>query len=575
MHATHRFLFAAALVCVAVVPALAANERPIIDYSSIFHPVVARNGMVATQDARVSRIGVDILKAGGNAVDAAVAIGFALAVTLPRAGNLGGGGFMLVYLEKEGRTIAIDYREAAPANARRDMFLGPSGEVDPSLSRYGHMAAGIPGTVAGLIHALENYGTMDLKTVIAPAIRLAREGFAISFDLSGALKRRGKRLKVSKAAAAIFFKPGGGFYEGGERLVQKDLAWTLEQIARDGRAAFYEGEVAAKIVADMAAHGGLITARDLKNYKVIERAPVEGSYRGYTIRAMPPPSSGGVHLVQLLNILEGDDIAGLGHNSAATLHLMAEAMKLAYADRSEYLGDPDFHDVPVAGLTAKEYAAGQRKSISPDRARPSSEIKPGQPAPPESPDTTHYSVMDGHGNVVANTYTLNFSYGSGHVVAGAGFLLNNEMDDFAAKPGVPNAFGLMGGEANAVEAGKRPLSSMTPVILFRDGKPFLVTGARGGSTIITVVLQTILDVVDHGMNVAAAAAAPHIHHQWLPDKLFVEPGISPDTIRLLEAKGHNVQQRGAMGSTQTIMRRDGLFFGAADPRRQDAAAIGY
>jgi gamma-glutamyltranspeptidase/glutathione hydrolase len=410
---------------------------------------------------------------------------------------------------------------------------------------------------------------------MAPAIFLAKNGVTVSPQMADALGRREERLSKHAATARIFLHADGTALASGEVLVQKDLARSLALIASQGADAFYRGEIAEKIATDMEANGGLITLEDLKSYRALERTPVRGSYRGYEIYSMPPPSSGGVHLVQLLNILEDYPIAFLGHNTANTIHVMAEAMKLAYADRSRYLGDPDFWDVPVAGLTSKAYAAKLRKRISLRYATPSNNIKPGDPLPYESNETTHFSVMDSAGNVVSNTYTLNFSFGSGIVAAGTGILLNNEMDDFSAKAGVPNAYGLIGGEANAIEPAKRPLSSMTPTILFRDGKPLLATGSPGGSRIITTVLQIIMNVVDHDMNIAAATAASRIHHQWLPDKLRVEVGISDDTLDILSAMGHHIEIGNAMGSTQSVMHIEQGFFGAADPRRVGALAQGY
>ncbi|NIP46807.1 MAG: gamma-glutamyltransferase [Gammaproteobacteria bacterium] len=552
-----------------------ARDTGGVSSRDVFRPVHARHGMVSTQEARATRIGVDILERGGNAVDAAVAIGFALAVTLPRAGNLGGGGFMMVHMARSGETVAIDYREMAPAGANRDMYLDAEGEVDKQRARFSHLSVGVPGTVAGLAMALEKFGTMSLAEVMAPAIALARDGITVSQQMADALERRSKRLGRHPATARIFFNADGTPLAAGERLVQSDLAWSLTRISEQGPGAFYGGEIAELIAAEMAANGGLITKEDLKSYRAVLRTPVHGTYRGYDVYSMPPPSSGGVHVIQLLNILEDYPIAFLGHNSADTIHLMAEAMKLAYADRSRYLGDPDFAEVPVSGLTSKAYAARLRASISLDRATPSTRIEPGDPLPFESNETTHYSIMDRNGNVVSNTYTLNFSYGTGIVAAGTGILLNNEMDDFSAKPGVPNAFGLIGGEANAIEPGKRPLSSMSPAIVFKDGKPRFATGTPGGSRIITTTLQIIMNVVDHGMNIAAATAAPRIHHQWLPDELRVEVGISPDTLDLLSVRGHRVKVGNAMGSTQTVMRIDTGFLGAADPRRAGALAQGH
>ncbi len=553
----------------------AAQETAVVSPRDIFHPVFAENGMVASQEATATRIGVDILKRGGNAIDAGVAVGFALAVTLPRAGALGGGGFMMVHHAETGETVAIDYREMAPAAAHRDMYLDAAGEVDTQLARYTHHAAGVPGAVAGLVHVLDRYGTLPLAEVLAPAIRLAERGILVTQDLSGSLESRRERLQRWPATAAIFYHEDGRPYRPGERLIQVDLAWSLRQIAAHGADAFYKGAIAERIAADMAAHGGPMTLEDLAAYRVAVRAPVRGTYRGYEIASMPPPSSGGVHLVQILNLLEDYPLASLGHNGAEGLHLMAESMKLAYADRSQHLGDPDFWPVPVAGLISKAYAESLRATIDPARARPAAEIAAGDPMPYESPETTHYSVMDRWGNVVSNTYTINFGYGSGIVAAGTGILLNNEMDDFSAKPGVPNAYGLLGGDANSVAPAKRPLSSMTPTILFKDGKPLLATGSPGGSRIITTTLQIILNVVDHGMNIAAATAAPRVHHQWLPDELRVEAGLSPDTIALLESKGHKVVVKNVMGSTQSILRADEGFYGASDPRRQGALTLGF
>ena len=564
------------LLCLAVlaiaVPAPAAT--PIIDYRDRFHPVVGKAGMVVSQEALASAVGARILERGGNAVDAAVAVGFALAVTLPQAGNLGGGGFMLVHLAEGDTTVAIDYREVAPRAAHRDLFIGEDGAVDTRLARFSHRAAGVPGTVAGLTHALEHYGSLPLGEVLAPAIALAEKGIEVSRPLAFSLARARDRLRRFPAAAGYFLRPDGSALQVGDRLRQPDLARTLRRIAADGRAAFYEGGVAELIVAEMAAHQGLISAADLADYRVVEREPVWGDYRGYRIAAMPPPSSGGVHLVQMLNILEGWELSGLGHNSAAYLHRLIEVMRRAYADRSRYLGDPDFVAVPVAELTAKSYAARLRKSIDLQRATPSSAVAPGLDIPAESPQTTHFSVWDSEGNVVSNTYTLNFSYGSGIAVAGAGFLLNNEMDDFSAQPGVPNAYGLLGGEANAIAPRKRPLSSMTPAILFRDGKPVLATGSPGGPVIITAVLQTLLNVIDFEMNVAEASARPRIHHQWQPDEVYHESGISPDTLALLRGMGHHlVPSPRVLGRTQSIASDGALYYGANDTRWPGGAAV--
>ncbi|TVS08896.1 MAG: gamma-glutamyltransferase [Gammaproteobacteria bacterium] len=568
-----RLILLALIVLLPAAPVVA--DEAIFSERDIFHPVFGQNGMVSTQEELATRIGVEILEAGGNAVDAGVAIGFALAVTLPRAGNLGGGGFMLIHSAEDDETVALDFRETAPAAAHRDMYLDEDGNVVPGRSRFTHLAVGVPGSVAGLALAAERYGTRPLAELIAPAIKLAEEGITVTPDLANSLASLRARFEPWPASRSIFFDDAGQPLGVGATLVQSDLAHSLRLIAEQGTSAFYDGEIAERLVADMEAHGGLITREDLRGYQPVMREPVTGTYRGHEIISMPPPSSGGAHIVQILNTLEGFPLADLGHNSAAAIHLLAEGMKLAYADRSEYLGDTDFVDVPLAELTAKSYGEALRASIDPDRARPAEEIRPGRLLPFESNDTTHYSVMDSAGNVVATTYTINFSYGSGIVAAGTGILLNNEMDDFSAKPGVPNAFGLIGGDANAVEPGKRPLSSMTPTLVRRDGEIVLATGSPGGSLIITSVLQILLNVIDYDMNIAAATAAPRIHHQWLPDELRIERGLSVDTLRLLEALGHNVQERDAMGGTQSIMRGPGGFYGASDPRRPGALTLGY
>ena len=568
-------LLAALFVAVpGLAPAQQLDTAILSDLDRI-HPVYATQGMVATQEAMATQVGLNILKQGGNAVDAGVAIGFALAVTLPRAGNLGGGGFMIVRDGDTGETVAIDFREMAPAAATRDMFLDDKGEADAEKSRYTYLAVGVPGTVAGMALALERYGTMSLRDVIAPAITLADRGIPVSEDLAKSLVAAKERMSKSPASMAIFFKPDGVPYEAGETLAQKDLAKSLRLIAEQGPNAFYEGDIADKIVADMEANGGLITKEDMKNYEVKVREPVRGDYRDYEIVSMPPPSSGGIHVIQILNILENYPIKELGHNTAATIHRMAEAMKLAYADRSEYLGDPDFWKVPVKALTSEDYAKKLFEGIDTEKARSAEEIKPGDLAPYESNETTHYSVVDKAGNIVSTTYTINFSYGTGLTAAGTGILLNNEMDDFSAKPGVPNAYGLIGGEANAVEPGKRPLSSMTPTIVLKDGKPFLVTGSPGGSRIITTVLQIIMNVIDHDMNIAEASIAPRIHHQWLPDEIRTEEGLNGDTIRLLEGLGHTVAIKDTMGSTQSIVQKEEGLYGFSDTRRQGALTLGY
>ncbi|MGB1140460.1 MAG: gamma-glutamyltransferase, partial [Halioglobus sp.] len=513
---------------------------------------------------------------GGNAVDAAVATGFALAVTYPRAGNLFGGGFMLVHLAEDDRQVLIDYRETAPSGATRDMFIDESGAVDRRLEYFSHQSAGVPGTVAGLLHALEKYGKLDRKTVLAPAIALAREGFPISFAQHFELQVRAEQLARNPEAARIFLAEDGGPREIGSLWRQPDLAWTLEQISERGAPGFYDGEVAERITAEMRAGNGLITRQDLADYRALEREPVRGTYRDFEVVSTPPPSSGGVHIIQMLNILEGFDLSAMGHNSAAYLHHLAESMKLAYADRSHYLGDPDFFDVPVAELTSKAYAQRQRQLINPQQATPSTDIAPGRLLRGESTDTTHYSVADQWGNVVSNTYTLNFSFGAHIAIPGTGMLINNEMADFASKPGEANAFGLVQGEANQIEPGKRPLSSMSPTMVFRDGQPWLATGSPGGSVIITTVLQVLLNAMEFQMNVATAATEARIHHQWLPDLLRVETGISPDTFALLKAMGHDVEVgKRTSGRTNSIMLEGGWLYGATDPRRRGGWVAGY
>lgn len=551
------------------------SQEPIFSLEAIHHPVIAKNGMVASQHPEATAVGLEILKKGGNAVDAAVAVGFALAVVLPRAGNIGGGGFMVMYDERSSQTRAINYREMAPAAATRYMYLDEQGQVNNTLLNSDYQSSGVPGTVAGLCLALEKYGTLSLAEVLEPAIRLARDGFYVTDNLAVVLRTLASRLKKWPETAAIFYKEDGTYFQAGDLLVQADLAASLQLIAEEGSDAFYKGSIAARIARDMEDNGGLITMDDMKAYKPQETDVVWGSFMGYDIASMPPPSSGGVHLIQILNMLEAFPLKSFGHNSAASIHVMTESMKLAYADRSKHLGDPLFWDVPVSELTSKSYANFLRKGINPSKAIPSIDIAPGNPRDYESEETTHFTVVDGVGNVVSNTYTLNFSFGSGVVAKGTGILMNNEMSDFSAKPGAPDAYGLLGGDANAIEAGKRPLSSMTPTLVFKDGKPFMATGSPGGSRIITTVLQIIVNAIAFDMNIAEASHAPRFHHQWFPDALYVERGISPDTEAILKQLGHNVQLRNAMGSTQSIMIKDGFLYGSSDPRRPDAETLGY
>lgn len=547
---------------------VASSEAPLIDFRSRFVPVAASGNMVVGPERLASEAGLIMLNQGGNAIDAAVATGFALAVTLPRAGNIGGGGFMLVHLAAENRNVFIDYREMAPAAATRDMFLTPEGEVDKRLAYFSHKASGVPGTVAGLIHALEQYGTLPLETVIQPAIDLAANGFVMDITLHQNLSARAARLAQDPETKRIFLREGGEAPAIGSLFKQPDLAGTLQRIADKGLEGFYAGKTAELIARDMAANDGLITQEDLASYVAVERTPVTGQFRGYDIVSAPPPSSGGIHVIQMLNILEPYPLENWGHNSAQYLHHVIEAMKLAYADRSEHLGDPDRMEAPIDFLLAKDYATTRRGIINSAQATASAKIAAGVMPAPESPDTTHYSVADSAGNVVSNTYTLNFSFGSHITIPGTGILMNNEMDDFAARPGFPNAYGLVQGEKNSVAPGRRPLSSMTPTLIFRDGEPWLATGSPGGSLIITAVMQTVLNAMTFDMNIAEAAAAPRIHHQWMPDRVLIEPGISPDTLDILEGMGHNIETtRRTLGRTNSIQLDGPWRYGYSDLRR--------
>jgi len=559
------------VISLLVLHSLFANDLPIIEYQSINHPVIDDYGMVVSQRKIASEVGAKILKDGGNAVDAAVATGLALAVVLPRAGNLGGGGFMIIHLKDKNETIAIDYREKAPSGAFRDLFLDEEGNYDKKKAQFSLLSAGVPGSVAGFHHALINYGTLSWEEILKPAIKLAEEGFEIPHDLANTLasKRYRARLSSNEAAAKVFYKEDKSLYVAGEILIQKDLARTLKLLSELGPDAFYKGEIAALIVKEMEKNGGLITLQDLKNYNIVEREPLVGDYKDYKIVSMPPSSSGGTHLIQMLNMLEEFPIKEMGFGSAESIHILAEVMKRAYADRSKYLGDTDFYKVP-SSLTSKEYAKSLNVFISGDKVTPSDEVSPGNPYPYESPDTTHFSVMDSLGNAVSNTYTLNFSYGSGMMIPGTGMLINNEMDDFSSKPGTFNGYGLLGSEANAIEGNKRPLSSMTPTIIFKNNEPYMVFGSPGGSRIITTVLQVALNVMDHDMNIAQAVHSPRIHHQWLPEVLMIESGFGPDTERLLTEKGYKLYPSTTMGSVQAIMKEGDYFYGSADPRRPSA-----
>ena len=530
-------------------------------------PVYARHAMVVTAEQHATEAGVAVLRAGGNAIDAAVAVGFALAVTHPSAGNIGGGGFMLVKFA-DGRSTFLDFRERAPEKASRNMYLDASGKVTRD-SVTGYRASGVPGTVRGLEYASKKYGSQAWADLLAPAVALAEKGFPVSYDCARSLQRSAGRLGQFPESKRIFLR-GGKPYGADETFVQPELARTLRRIQQQGARDFYEGETAHLLAADMERHGGLITLADLRDYAVVERQPLIGSYRGYAIITAPPPSSGGPGILQMLGVLEGSGYEKAGAGSAAELHYLAETMRRYFADRAVSLGDPDFVKVPVSALLDPAYIAQLRKSIDPEHATPSSQIR-GKPFGPESNETTHYSIVDAEGNAVAVTYTLNFGYGNGVTVPGLGFLLNDEMDDFAAKPGEPNGFGLVQGEANAIQPRKRPLSSMTPTIVTREGKLDLVLGTPGGPTIINTVLQVLVNSVDFGMNVQDAVDFPRIHHQWLPDQLVMERGFSPDTIALLEARGHHVKIVNSIGEVAAIQARDGWLEGAADPRTEGTA----
>jgi gamma-glutamyltranspeptidase/glutathione hydrolase len=553
-------------------------------------PVRARHGIVAATNQLAARVGVEILQRGGNAIDAAIAVAFSLAVTHPSAGNLGGGGFMMIRL-KNGKTTAIDYREMAPAAATHNVYLDPNGNLikGEGGSLLGYRAAGVPGTVRGMQLALEKYGSGKLswRQLIEPARQLAANGISVSPSLAKALAKKRPQFELYDDSRKIFLN-NGKLYQEGEVLRQPELAATLARLQRNGAREFYEGMTARLIAADMKRHNGLMTLADLKGYVAKEREPVRGKYRGYEVISMPPPSSGGVILIEMLNILEGYDLRKMGVASADRYHFMAEAMRRAYADRAEYLGDADFANVPVSGLIDKNYARKLRATIKPDHASTSAEIRFGQPPGAESGSTTHFTIVDSEGNAVANTYTLNDSYGSKVVAKGTGFLLNNEMDDFAAKPGTANMYGLIQGERNAIASHKRPLSAMTPTfVLRRDGSLWFAVGSPGGATIINTVLQIITNIIDYDMNLQQAVDAPRIHNQWLPDEVAYEPyALSADTLRILRSRGHTLRVRldagwtdgdGYMGDAAGVMieEKTGIRLGATDPRRSDGLALGY
>ncbi|NRP72538.1 Gamma-glutamyltranspeptidase [Ensifer psoraleae] len=550
-------------------------------------PIKAEHGMVVTAQHLASDIGVEVLKRGGNAVDAAVAVGYALAVVYPTAGNIGGGGFMTIRF-KDGKTTFLDFRERAPLAATKSMYLDDKGNLVKGLSTNGYLAVGVPGPVMGFEYARSRYGTRPLEELIAPAIKLAKEGFVLEQGDVDSFDGKTERLAKDPAAAAIFLKPDGKPFAVGEKLIQADLAASLLSISEKGPDAFYKGAIADAIVKASVEKGGILAKKDFEQYAVRELEPVKCNYRGYDIVSSPPPSSGGVIICEILNILEGYPLSYLGYGSAETVHAMIEAMRHAYVDRNTALGDPDFVENPVSKLVDKAYAKEIREKIEPFRAGVSQALMPAGFT--ESKETTHYSIIDDEGNAVAVTYTLNGSFGAGVVAPGTGILLNNEMDDFTAKPGAPNLYGLVQGEANAIAPGKTPLSSMSPTIISKDGKPFMVIGSPGGARIITITLEAIINVIDHGMNIQEAVDAPRLHHQWLPDKVFMEPyALSPDTRKLLAAMGHDVeidenwmiwgQATGILvgGENLTEIEAGGgaRYNGAVDSRIGAGAARGY
>ena len=572
------------IVCfVFIIASAAIPARFTSSLSASRPPVRGKHGMVSSVSEIASQVGVDVLKRGGNAVDAAVAVGLALSVVWPAAGNLGGGGFMVIR-QANGKATAIDYREMAPAAAHRNVYLDDKGEYIDESSTYGHAAAGVPGTVAGLAYALEKYGTMKWAQVAEPARRLAAEGFPVWYQLERSLKGASKQLSRYPETKRIFLR-GDKPYETGEIFKQPELAAVFERMIKRGPREFYEGKTAQLIEESMrrAANGGKaqakvwMTLEDLKNYKAVEREPLRGVYRGHEIITMPPPSSGGVAMIEMLNILERYDLKSMGAGSSQAIHVMIEAMRRAFADRAQFLGDPDFVKVPVAGLISRKYADNLAATIDPERASTSQEVRSGDPLPYESEETTHFTVVDKDGNVASNTYTINDSFGNKITVEGAGFLLNDEMDDFAPKPGAPNAYGLIQGEANAVTARKRPLSSMTPTIVLKDGKLLFAVGSPGGSTIINTVAQVIVNIIDHGMNIQQAIDWPRVHHQWMPDQIVYEPyGLVPDVMNRLKTMGHQFANSRYMGDAEGVMieNKTDVRLGGSDPRL-DGKSLGY
>jgi gamma-glutamyltranspeptidase / glutathione hydrolase len=544
-------------------------------FSASRAPVRGKDVMVVCTSPVATDVGVEILRMGGNAVDSAIALGFALAVTHPAAGNIGGGGFMVLHLAEKNEEYTLDYREKAPAAASRDMYLDESGKIIENLSINGYLAGGVPGTVGGLYQAWKRFGSLPWADLVEPAVELAEEGFEVSYSLSESLKRGGKRMEAYPESNRIFLR-NGNYYQEGELLRQPELARTLSLIRDEGPDGFYKGRTARLIAEDMEKNGGLITLEDLASYEARFREPVRGSFRGLEVISMGPPSSGGTVLVEMLNIMERVSFSGPGYNSSELIHLKAEIMRLAFADRAEYLGDSDFGYIPVKGLTSKEYAADLFSGIRKDWAAPSKTVFAGKPLGYESEETTHYSIVDKDGNGVAVTTTINWGYGSGVTIRGAGFLLNNEMDDFSSGRGLPNAFGLIQGEANEIAGSKRPLSAMTPTLVKKDNKLYLVLGSPGGPTIINTVFQVLLNVVDFGMDIQEAVDAPRIHHQWMPDKLLAErDALSWDVQKALEGKGHFIELRGGIGDAHCIMiDSEGIRLGAPDSRT-DSKAAGY
>lgn len=559
--------------------------------------VEAQNGMVVTSQHLASQVGVDILKMGGNAVDAAVAVGYAQAVVNPCCGNIGGGGFMTLHLA-DGTDTFINFRETAPAAASADMYLDADGKVKKDASLYGYLAAGVPGTVLGMETARKKYGKLSREQVMEPAIRLAREGFILTRADTDILDTTVARFKQDPESAKIFLRKDGSALQPGDRLVQTDLANTLEAIAKEGPSAFYQGKIPQAVEAAAKQGGGILTAADFANYKVTEATPITCSYRGYKFVSAPPPSSGGVTLCEILNIVEGYDLKSMGFNSAATIHTMTEAMRHAYMDRNTYLGDPEFIKNPIDRLVSKSYADEIRKKIVANQATPSVNVQPGM-EPHEKPETTHYSIVDHEGNAVSTTYTVNGRFGAVVIAPGTGFFLNDEMDDFTVKVGEKNLYGLVQGTANAIAPGKRPLSSMSPTLVTKDNKIFMVLGSPGGSRIITITLQTALNVIDHGMAPQEAVDAPRIHHQWLPDEVYYEQrGVSADTLKILKEMGYKMVEQTPWGAAELILVglpgaagvspansgndsavsgrvREGYLYGANDVRRPAGSAVGY